>query len=240
MKTKSILLSLFALSLIFISCKKDNVTPSDHVTTVSKSITGYNQIDVSDAFRVYVTFSNSIESIMIEANANLQQYIICKKQNNQLLIYLANNTNIRGNAVLNVYITTKDLNAFYASGATYIQLQNELYSNNVTVNLSGASTFNGSVDLNQLNSQLSGASNLILEGNTGSFNIEASGASNMTSYDFETNYLLANLSGASNVHLTVHQKLDVTASGASNLYYIGDGVIGVQNLSGASQIIKMD
>ena len=62
----------------------------------------------------------------------------------------------------------------------------------------------------------------------------------MTSYDFETNHLIANLEGASNVYMTVQQQLDVTASGASNLYYMGSGVIGVQNLSDASHITKVD
>jgi len=242
MKTKTILLALFALSLVFTSCDKDeDVTPSTNVTTVTKTISGYTGLDVSDPFMVYVTFSDAEEKIQIEANANLQQYITCEKQNDRLVISIDDNVDISGgNTVLKVYITTKQLDAFYGTGASSFQLQNELSGNNLLIELTGASFFTGTVDVNQLNSELTGASGLSLAGNSNSFNIDATGASNMTNYDFVTNYFTADLEGASNVYLTIQQELDVTATGASNVYCKGNGVIVNQNLSGGSQIIKMD
>ncbi|HSH19449.1 MAG TPA: DUF2807 domain-containing protein, partial [Draconibacterium sp.] len=65
-------------------------------------------------------------------------------------------------------------------------------------------------------------------------------ASEMTGFDFACNNLKANLSGGSNISLTINQKLDVTASGASNVYYKGSGVIEKQNLKDASKIVKVD
>ena len=78
MKTKSILLVLFAIAVTFTSCKKNeiNVVPSANVTTVEKSFNNFNAIDVSDIFTVYVTFSETEESVVIEANDNLQPYTI--------------------------------------------------------------------------------------------------------------------------------------------------------------------
>ena len=242
MKTKTILLALFALSVVFTSCDKDeDVTPSTNVTTVTKTISGYTGVDVSEPFMVYVTFSDTEETIRIEANANLQQYITCEKQNDLLMISIDDNVDISGgNTVLKVYISTKQLDAFYGTGASSIQLQNELIGSNLMVELTGACTFTGTINVNQFNSELTGGSILNIVGNSGSFNIEATGASNMESYDFTTNDFTADLEGASNVYLTVQQELDVTATGASNVYYKGDGVIVNQNLSGGSQIIKMD
>ncbi len=242
MKTKTILLALFALSVIFTSCNKDeDVTPSNNVTTVTKTISGYSGVDVSDPFMVYVTFSDTEEKIQIEANANLQQYITCKKQNDLLMISIDDDVDISGgNTVLKVYITTKQLDSFYGTGASSIQLENELTGNNLLVELTGASTFTGTINIDQLDSDLTGGSNLNLVGNSGSFDIEATGASNMTSYDFVTNNFKADLEGACNVNLTVQQELDVKASGGSNVYYKGNGVIVDQNLSGGSQIIKVE
>lgn len=242
MKTKTILLALFAASVLFTSCKKDeDVTPSTNVTTVTKTINGYSGIDVSDRFMVYVTFSDTEETIQIEANANLQQYIICEKQNDLLMISIDNNVDISGgNTVLKVYITTKQLDSFYGNGASSIQLQNELNGSDLLIELTGASTFTGTVQVNQLNSELTGASGLNLDGYSGYFDIEATGASNMTNYDFVSNYFTADLEGACNVYLTVQQELDVQASGGSNVYYKGDGVIVNQNLTGGSQIIKVE
>jgi len=237
MKTKSILVALFALSILFTSCKKnDDFTPSNNVTTVDKNITGYTQLNVSDPFKVYVTFSDTKEEIKVEANSNLQQYITVEKQNNQLVIYVDDNVNIDGSVVLNVYITTKQLDAFYAAGATTIQLKNELNATNVTIDLTGASTFSGTMFVNALNTDLTGGSNINISGTSASVELNATGASGMKDYGFETDNFTCDLEGASNAHLTVQQTLNVKANGASNVYYKGAGTVNSQNLSGGSTI----
>lgn len=241
MKTKSILIALFALSIIFSSCSKnDDITPSNNVTTIDKTITGYNQLVVSDPFKVFVTFSDTEENIQIEANSNLQQYITVKKQNNQLVVYIDDNIDIEGSAVLNIYITTKQLVSFYAEGASTIQLQNDLVTTNVSINLNGACTFNGTMLVNELVTDLTGASNLNISGSANSFELDATGASNMSDYGFETNSFSCDLEGASNAYLTIHQSLNVEANGSSNIYYKGDGVVISQELSGGSSIQKMN
>lgn len=241
MKTKAILVALFTLSILFTSCKKnEDVTPSNDVTTVNKSISGYSQLNVSEPFKVYVTFSDTEEKIQIEANSNLQQYITCEKQNNQLVIYLDDNVDITGTSTLNVYITTKQLDTFYAAGATTIQLQNELNGGNVTVDLTGACTLSGTMNIDKLNSTLSGASNLNLLGTSNSIELDATGASNMTDFGFETNNLDCDLEGGCNVSVTVEQTLSVQANGASNVYYKGNGVVSSQDLTGGSTIQKMN
>lgn len=241
MNSKSILLAIFALSLLTTSCKKnDDVTPSNNVTTIEKTITGYTQLNVSDLFTVYVTFSDSEEKIQVEANSNLQQYINVRKQNNQLVIDLENNLDINGSSVLNVYITTKTLNAFYAAGASTIQLQNELYESNVSINLSGACTYSGSMFVNELVADLEGASNLNLSGSSSNIELDANGASNMMDYGFETNNFKCDINGGSNVYLTIQQEMNVVADGGSNVYYKGNGVVNNQDLGGGSTIQKMN
>lgn len=242
MKTKSVLFVILTMSVLFTACDEDHsVIPSGNVTTVNKTITGYTKVNVSGPFSLYVTFSNTDEIIEIEANENLHEFIIVEKQGDQLIIQLANNVSINGgNAVLNVYVTTKQLDAFYGVGAVKIQLQNDLLGDNLLVELTGASNFKGFVQVNQLSAKITGASIMDLTGNSDLFNMEATGASNLGGYDFETNDFIADLDGACNIYLTVQQSLDVTAAGASNVYYKGSGVITDQNLSGGSKIVKMD
>lgn len=249
MKTKSILIAIFTLSILFTSCKKnddinpthEDIFPSANVTIVNKTISGYSQLNVSDRFKVFITFSDTEEKIQIEANENLQQYITCKKQDNQLVICFTDNINIKAdNAVLNVYITTKQLNAFYSSGAIAIQLQNELVCSNLTVDLTGTSSLIGTVNVDQFTANLDGISKLNIEGSSNSFDFAAKGVSNMAGYEFETNYFTSDLQGICSVHLTVQQKLEVKAKGACNVYYKGDGLVSYQNLSGGAKIQKMD
>ncbi len=164
MKTKSFLFVILTMSVLFTACDEDrSIIPSGNVTTVNKTITGYTKVNVSGPFSLYATFSDTEEIIEIEANENLHAFITVEKQNDQLVIQLANNVSINGaNTVLNVYVTTKQLDAFYGVGAVNIKLQNELIDNNLLVELTGASNFTGFVQVNQLSAKITGASNMDL------------------------------------------------------------------------------
>jgi hypothetical protein len=242
MKTKVILLAVLSLGFIFTSCQKDdlNVVPSSKITTTNFSATGITELDVSDIFKVYVTFSETEESVQVEANENLHQAIEMSQSGNKLIVGLQKNTNISGTPVLNVYIKTSALNKLSAIGASTILFQNKLVSNKLVINLEGAALLNGEVEVNELISDLLGASEMTVSGSADLLEVKAEGASKMRDFNFNTDNLDAYLYGASEVSVTVNQKLDVTASGASNVYYKGSGVVENQNLSDSSKITKMD
>ncbi|MBI9038120.1 MAG: DUF2807 domain-containing protein [Bacteroidales bacterium] len=244
MKTKAttILLFLFSLSLIFNSCKKDEkkISPSGNITKQEFSFTDYNIIDIENAFEVNLTFSENEEKIEIRANENLHQYINVGKNSNTLLISFQDNVEIDGNATLIANITTKEVSEYYATGAVSIILQNKLIADDVRIELIGACYFGGKMEVNQVDALLIGATEIEISGSTNSFYVIAEGASSIKNYDFIVKYLNLNLSGASNTYLTITEEMDIIASGASILYYKGDGVIKSQILTGASQIIKMD
>lgn len=242
MRTRILFIVTVGLSVLLSSCEKigNTITPSGKVTTETMNFTGYNALDVSHAFNVYVSYSSTVENIEIEANENLHQYIIVEKQGDKLIIKLKDRINIRNNATLNAYITTGYLSDFYVSGASGITLEDPWYVNNMNIELSGASRFSGEIETQDIYSDISGASNLILTGKVDYMYLDASGASNLKDYGLKINHFEGDLSGASNAWITVNNELDVDASGASNVYYKGKGTIDYLDLSGASNVKKMD
>jgi len=136
MKTKAILILAAVFSMIFNSCEKfgSGIIPSGNITTETRDVTGFDEIDVSTAFNVYVTFSETEESVEIEANENLHRIIEVYEQGGSLVIKLQNGTNVRGhNVKLNAYITTSDL-----SGASNLRYKGDGVIKNS--DLSGASS----------------------------------------------------------------------------------------------------
>ena len=232
MKSNFVLLVFLSVSILFTSCIREGINPSSNVTSVAHNVSGFSGIEVSSAFEVFVTFSDTEESVIIEANDNLQDEIIVQKVNNQLVIRLKNGINIRGNSTLNAIISTTDATAFDGSGATNFIFKNQLNADRVHIDLSGASTLSGNLVVDELNIDLSGASEVEVSGNSEDLTIEASGASNLEDYDFVTNDLNADLSGASNLEVTVNGQLNVEASGASGVYFKGDGQTNKLDLSG--------
>ena len=80
-----------------------------------------------------------------------------------------------------------------------------------------------------------------MQGSTESLSLDATGASTLSDFDMVVqDKANIRLSGASNANLTINGTIDISASGASNLRYKGTGSITDIDLSGASQVIKVD
>lgn len=238
MKTKIITATIVLAGILLNACDNvKDVVPSDNVISQEYTFSGYENIETESAFTVYVEFSDTEESIVVESNENLFEYIEVSKGSDNLKIGFRENISIKGSATLKAYITTKNIKGYSASGASRLIVEDEIITDNATVFLSGASQFVGEMYAENLNADLSGASFMTLTGETLSFEVTASGASDIGSFDFSTEYLSVNLSGASNVSLTVTDEMDVSASGASIVRYKGDAGINSQNLTGGSQII---
>lgn len=237
MKRSKIFIGLIILSAgVLTSCDHDTIWASGEVTSMEYSIPDYSKLEVSNAFNTYVTFSDSVERIRIEANDNLHDKIIVKRNGNSLVIRLKNFTNLRGNSKLNAYITTKSISEFEMSGASRLTLENEWIVQTGTIELSGASDFTGEISADRLELDLAGASETNIYGSVGSMYANMSGSSDVRDYDLKVERLNIEMSGASKAYLSVSELIDIEASGASELHYKGTAEIGRKELSGASEI----
>ena len=241
MKTTRIYLLITIIAVMLSSCGvwEHHIIPSKDVSTLEYSISDYSGIDASHAFRVYVTFSDSEESIEIEANDNLHEYIEVKKENNTLVIGIRRGISISRSPKLNAFIKTRNLSYFAGSGATKFQLANTVVAPGTSIYLSGSSSFTGDVETNEIVAKLSGSSSMNISGSSEKIDAELSGASSIRDYNMNTNILKVELSGASSAFLTVDQQIDVRASGASKLQYKGSASIIHQDLSGSSSVKKV-
>ncbi|MRH99349.1 hypothetical protein GH721_02290 [Kriegella sp. EG-1] len=236
MKKATQFFGLFLALVILNSCDHDVIRASGEVTSLNYSVPEYSKIKISNAFNTYVTFSDTEESIRIEANENVHERIIVKRDGNSLVIRLKNITNVKGNATLNAYITTKNISEFDLDGASNLILENQWNIENGSIELSGASDFNGEVVVDRLEVDLRGASTTNIYGNVGSLHADLSGSSDIRDYDLYVENLNLDMSGASEAYLSVNKTIDIEASGASELNFKGDATIDRKKLSGASEI----
>lgn len=241
MKTTIITTTIVLASVILNACDSvKDVVPSNNVITQEYTFSEYENIETESAFTIYVEFSDTEESIIVEANENLFEYIEVRKGSDNLKIGFRENISIKGSATLKAYITTKNISGYLASGASRFIVEDDIVSDDASVFLSGASQFTGEMHVENLYAEMSGASSMNIAGESATLDVTASGASSISDFGFSTDYLQVNFSGASLASLTVNDKMDITASGASIIRYKGDGVINSQNLSGGSQIIDMN
>ena len=211
-KMKKITFMLLVLCGLCTACKKDNVS-----VTVSYPVTdNYTALDVSSAFDVVVC--DTISEAKVTVRGGEHKNVIFKVEDGTLKIgfksSLFNWHHGSAKVLLPRNIKLCDLEL---SGAS--SFRGDLQGDEVEVDASGSSNFYGNVSGPEVNIDLSGSSDF--EGNIDAdrFDLEASGSSSLKSTGICTEQLDMTVSGSSNVDAFGLECRKVTAkvSGSSDV-----------------------
>ena len=205
--------------------------------TQSFSNTDFNSLDISSAFSVNITQSNSY-SISISANQRIMDQIEVKQNGNTLTIDVKPGA-ILGSFDAKAQITMPKLESVTFSGATRGTVVGFKGDDPFNAKVTGAS----SLQLTDFQSaditvDLSGASTSTAKGSANNLSATVSGASNLNLLDLSIHNANVNVSGASHAIINLDGRLDADVSGASSLQYIGKPTLGTINTSGASTVTK--
>jgi hypothetical protein len=255
----AILVGLLLTTLLISGCQSVLVTRSGDAETRQFNFTEFTRVDIGSAFIYEVKQSNTY-SISITANDNLFDDIKVAKEGQTLKIErevpwtLFNFGSDRPKAI----ITMPELRGLDLSGATRGTVTNFSSTENLDVELSGASSLDlvgmsagdvkfdisgasdvaGALKAEGIDLDISGASSIQLEGSANDMGIEASGASHLKLSGLTVNDANVTLSGASDCTLNLSGRLDIELSGASELEYIGEPTLGTMDITGASTLKK--
>jgi hypothetical protein len=207
-----------------------------------RNVKGFHAIRVSDGIDLYLSQSNEEVVVVSAAEEKWRDRIRTEVDNGVLKIFLEhegwNWWRNSGNKKMKAYVSFKELDKLVAAGASDVRVTGVIKTDELQINISGASDFKGEIDVNSLSIDQSGASDATITGRATTVEAEASGASDFKGFDLQTQNCRARASGASDIKITVNKELNAHASGASGIYYKGDAVIREMHSSGASSVSK--
>lgn len=198
----------------------------------------FHGISVGNAFSVVLVQGHE-EAVAVSASEDKYRDMIRVEVKNGILhIGLEKGKWNIGNRKLKAYISFRNIDKLDISGACDVRVEGVLKSDDLRVELSGASDLKGKLEVAQLSVKLRGASDMKVDGSVTRMSIDASGASKFKGFGLAADYCNANASGASDIKITVNKELSVHASGASDIDYKGTGVIRDLKTSGASNVSR--
>jgi hypothetical protein len=175
---------------------------------------GFTRLEIGSAFDVELTQS-SIYSVVVTSDDNVADDVRVTLSGDSLTLTLRPVALSLTNVTLRAEISMPTLDG---------------------VELSGASRLEGYIDTDDVRFEVSGASRLYMEGTGGDMRLDASGASRVDLADFRVDDAELEVSGASDVTVYAMGRLDVEASGASTVRYLGNPLMGRIDSSGASTV----
>lgn len=230
---------LLAAVMLLGGCVPFNVhtiVGSGNVVTRHEEITDFDRVQASHAFDVEIRQGESY-SVIVRVDDNIVEHLRVRRRGNTLEIGLIpnRNYNIR-EATMEAEVTMPELVGLELSGASSATITGFESAKKLDVDASGASHLHGDIEAGRVYIEASGASVVRLNGSGTDATVDASGASQVDLEDFPVEDASVEASGASGVTVNASGTLDVDASGASMVYYVGNPTMGRIDTSGASSI----
>jgi hypothetical protein len=195
---------------------------------------------VSDGIEVYLV--NGDKAVAVSASQlKFRDKIKTTVENGVLKIIYKNDVShimFHEDRKLKAYISYKQLDMITASTGCDIESDGTIKSQSLSLHISGGSDFRGKVDVGELKISQHSGSDIQIEGTAATVVIESSSGSDFTGYKLISDIARVDVSGGSDVEITVNKELSAKASGASDINYRGNPSVKESNTSGASSISR--
>ncbi|MBC8147155.1 MAG: DUF2807 domain-containing protein [Bacteroidetes bacterium] len=188
---------------------KTNITPEDFAS--------FTKIDASGLYNLVINQGDKQE-IWIETSEEYKEGDIKVEVKNEVL--KISSKSAKNSADYTVVVTYKDLKEIELSGVVNLKNNGIIVTDKFTIDASGATDTKLGLDVQELFIEASGAASIKLEGKADTSTIKASGASEIKAYTLETQYIFANISGASDAKVNAKKEIKGSISGASDLSYL--------------------
>ena len=193
------------------------VVGSGNLVTNEQLFSDFTSVDARSGFLVEISKSNEY-SILVTTDDNVMEFIEITKSGDTLNIGVKWGSSIIS-TTMKVKITMPELDSLELSGGSQGKLEEFIFTNSFSIDLSGGSSLVGLGEAND-------------------FTINASGGSILDFSDFSANDVNVELSGGSQATINIDGTLDADLSGGSHLSYIGDPTLNNIETTSGSTIIK--
>ena len=235
---KRILLGVAIFSITLSSCHDGwfghRIRGNGNVVTETRDIKNFDAIDVSAGIDVYVKQEPS-ESVKVETDANIQEYIITEVKDGVLYIHPASNTSLNTTGEIKVYVSAKNFKRFEASSAADIIGESKILSDSeIFIKASSSADVQLDIKSPKLSSDISSGASVNLTGETKDFSVEASSGSSAKCFELMSENTKVQVSSGANADVFASVNISGKASSGGSIDYKGNAASIVETSSGGT------
>ena len=182
----------------------------------------------------------SATTVKVEADENLQEYIITEMEEGVLVVKMRSNIRFINSERIKIYITTDKLEQLTLSGSGNITGTNKFTeSDRLKLRLSGVGDLKLDLNTPELDAELSGSGSLALSGETRDAKIQINGVGNCDAENLKAENASVKIAGSGDIRIFADTKLDVTIRGNGSVYYKGAAAVS-QKVSGNGEVKRIE
>ncbi len=190
-----------------------------HVSKQERQAGRFDGLRVSSGIDIYLKQTDN-ESIAVETDENLQEYIKTEIKDGILNVYT--DANIREAEMKRVYVTMKDISSLKTSSAGDIIGETPVKTGNLKLSASSAGDIKLEVYADRIDADISSSGEMTLSGKTDVLDVSLSSAGDLNAYGLEVREADVSASSAGDADINVSEKLTARASSAGDINYRGN------------------
>ena len=234
MKNPSLTVIVFAiLALLSFSCSLNMKRGNGEIVDEEIEVSEFDKINVGGNYDVVLIKSNETK-VVIKTDENLIRYINVEIHDHMLSINSVHN--LKGTDGILIKVFYEGLNKIYSSGASKIDHEGPLKSDDLQINLSGAGAIALDLETSEIDVTLSGAGVINLSGETDRQETHISGAGGLMAKDLISKECNITLSGLGGAEVYVTEKLTATITGVGGIVFGGNPKLIEKQVTGFGKI----
>ena len=218
---KYFLIISLALSITF--CAEGQIRRTvygnNHVVKKEREAGKFTGLRVSSGIDVYLKQSGN-ESIEVEADENLHEYIQTEIRDGVLNVYTE--ANIREAEMKRVYVSMKEISSLKTSSAGDIIGETPLKTEKLELSASSAGDIKIEVNAKEIEANISSSGDVTLTGEADILNASLSSAGDLNAFGLEVREADVSASSAGDADINVSDRLRARSSSAGDINYRGN------------------
>jgi citrate lyase gamma subunit len=195
------------------------VSGNKHVVTKERKLDSFSGVKVSSGIDVYLKQGNN-ESVTVEADENLHEYILTEVRNGVLNVY--SEYNIRSAERKRVYVTMKEVTSIRTTSAGDVIGESPINSDNLDLSATSAGDIKIEVNSKEIEIDISSSGDITLTGETDILKADLSSAGDLNAYDLKSREADISVSSAGDADIYVTERIRARASSAGDINYKGN------------------
>ncbi|MDO1500814.1 head GIN domain-containing protein [Winogradskyella maritima] len=198
------------------------VKGNGNMTTDTRNVGDYDAIKCA-GFMDFKLVQGSEGTIKVEAESNLQEYIITEVKNGALSIRVKTGKNLKPskNKMIVITIPYESVNKVSLSGSGDVWNEGTIKASNLNVSLSGSGDIILNVEATDLKGSVSGSGDLTLKGSATNLDANVTGSGDFHGFDLNSVNTDASVTGSGDADVRVSGNFKARVTGSGDIEYRG-------------------
>ncbi|PHR93497.1 MAG: DUF2807 domain-containing protein [Leeuwenhoekiella sp.] len=202
----------------------NKVEGNGNEVTRERQVGSYDEIDVAGSFDVYLV-AGSEGTVTVEAEENLQEYIITEVKGDKLKIHTKDGYSLRSSRNKDIIITVpfKDIDKVSLAGSGDVMTKDAINAQSFRCALAGSGDMVLEVNAQDVRASLAGSGDLVVKGSAQEVELEVAGSGDLDASDLKSKDATARVSGSGDINLNCDGgTLKANVAGSGDIRYTGN------------------